>query len=280
MLRTSAECNDSSWQQIAEKTRFAAFLATPHTGASLAAAIKFAVPRLSSRHIELLSNDSGYLTSLNQSYRDLAVRRNIATVPYYEKHKLAGLAVIVSRQSADPGVGSIRCIPVDADHELICKPVDQDAPVYVSLSRRLGEVADQCISEHKLRASLQGDDYAIHADSDRRDLLQKMIDAGREDEYATANDLQNRFARQYYRHGLYTEAKTNTDAILSQVEQRFITHVYDKIRKRASYEEIASALQAHVIDPLAAPGTGVSASVVLQAMYFLTEQCYLRWDAP
>jgi hypothetical protein len=76
-----------------------------------------------------------------------------------------------------------------------------------------------------------------------------MIDAGREDEYATANDLQNRFARQYYRHGLYTEAKTNTDAILSQVEQRFITHVYDKLRKRASYEEIASALQAHVIDP-------------------------------
>jgi hypothetical protein len=173
MLRTSAECNDSSWQQIAEKTRFAAFLATPHTGASLAAAIKFAVPRLSSRHIELLSNDSGYLTSLNQSYRDLAIRKNIATVPYYEKHKLAGLAVIVSRQSADPGVGSIRCIPVDADHESICKPVDQDAPVYVSLSRRLGEVADQCISEHKLRASLQGDDYAIHADSDRRDLLQK-----------------------------------------------------------------------------------------------------------
>jgi hypothetical protein len=44
MLRTSAECNDSSWQQIAEKTRFAAFLGTPHTGASLAAAIKFAVP--------------------------------------------------------------------------------------------------------------------------------------------------------------------------------------------------------------------------------------------
>ena len=48
--------------------------------------------------------------------------------------------------------------------------------------------------------------------------------------------------------------------------------------------EIAEALQAHVIDALAGKSvvgvSNISPTVVLQALYFLTEQCFIQWDAP
>jgi alpha-beta hydrolase superfamily lysophospholipase len=65
ILRASKESTDEDLGRIAQNTRLAVFLATPHTGASLAAIMKFAVPRLASNFIDLLSNDAGYLTSLN-----------------------------------------------------------------------------------------------------------------------------------------------------------------------------------------------------------------------
>jgi hypothetical protein len=125
-------------------------------------------------------------------------------------------------------------------------------------------------------------DYSRSSETDRRDLLQKLIDAGREHEYQDANDLQNRFAQQYYRLGLHSGAKEQHDAILSEVEQRFITHVYhDKICKDADDEQIKSALQEHVIEAVCAKklnGHAIGQSAVLQALYFLTESCHIRWD--
>jgi hypothetical protein len=125
------------------------------------------------------------------------------------------------------------------------------------------------------------DDYSAASDTDRRDLLQKLIVAGREHEYSMANDYQNKFAQKYYRLGLFTEAKQKSDALLANVHQRFLTHVYSgKICKNASDSEIATALQKYVIDPLCSHehGPRLSAVAILQALWFLTEQCYIRWD--
>jgi hypothetical protein len=72
MLRASSECTDTGWSRIVENTRLVAFLATPHTGAALGSVLKFFVPQLASTHVALLSNDDGFLTNLNQSYRELA----------------------------------------------------------------------------------------------------------------------------------------------------------------------------------------------------------------
>lgn len=73
------------------------------------------------------------------------------------------------------------------------------------------------------------------------------------------------------------------DTILSAVEQRFLTHVYGPIIcAGASESEIAAALQEHVIDPLCAStehGT-LTNSTILQALYYLTEQCHIQWDKP
>jgi hypothetical protein len=285
MLRVSNECSDVGWSRIAENTRLAVFLATPHSGASLASAVKLIAPRLSSKYVELLTNDDGYLTSLNQSYRDLANGSNIATVSYYEKYKTKDAVVVVSEESADPGVGKTRPVAVDADHISICKPANRDALIFTSLCRHLKEVLKGCPPPKGNGTGLGSfgtDDYAAPSDSDRRDLLKKLIDAGREHEYQKANDLQNKFAQRYYKLGLYTEAKAKSDAILASVEQRFLTHVYaNKICKGASDDEIANALQENVIDALCCckDENCPSPAAVLQALYFLTEQCYIQWDA-
>jgi hypothetical protein len=279
MLRASNECTDADWKQIAENTRLVAFLATPHTGAALGAVLKSFIPRLSSNHIDLLSNSGGFLTNLNQSYRDLVAQRNIATVSYYEKFKTKNAVLVVSEESADPGVSGTRPIPVDADHISICKPQSRNDLVYISLVRHVKGVVEACAPISGTDPSFATDDYGQKLETDRRDLLQKLIDAGREYEYQKANDLQNKFAQRYYKLGLYTEARNKSDQILANVEQRFIMHVYNpKICKGASDTEIADALQTHVIDPVSSGS--ISPSAVLQALYFLTEQCFICWDAP
>jgi hypothetical protein len=282
MLRTSNECSDSGWRRIAEKTRLAVFMATPHSGASLASVVKFFIPRLSSNFLDLLANSDGDLTSLNHSYRDLANGNSITTISYYEKYKTKGTFLVVSPESADPGVGRTRPVAVDADHISICKPTNREALIFTSLCRHIKEVLKECPACSP-PDSFAPDDYSVMSEIDRRDLLQKFIDAGREHEYQRANGLQNKFAQRYYKLGLYTEAKARSDAILSSVEQRFVTHVYAKICKGASDDEIAAALQVYVIDAVCASSTRKerpSATAVLQALYFLTEQCYIQWDAP
>jgi hypothetical protein len=285
MLRASNECTDAGWKRIVENTRLVAFLATPHTGAAVAAVAKFFIPRLASAHVNLLSNDDGFLTNLNQSYRELADQRNITTVSYYEKYKTKNIVLVVVEASADPGVSGTRPVAVDADHLTICKPASRTSLVFISLVRHIKETLKSCPLCSSAGDAFAAEDYAQMSAADRRDLMQKLIDAGREHEYQKANDFQNKFAQKYYKLGLYTEAKNRSDAILASVEQRFITHVYNaKICKGASDDEIASALQTHVIDALSGDslaGEGsVNASAVLQALYFLTEQCYIQWDRP
>lgn len=282
MLRISHECQDADWKLISTNTRLVAFLGTPHSGASLASVINLVAPRFASKFVDLLSNDSGYLSSLNQSYRDLAVTTGVSTIAYYEKYKVKSAVMIVSRESADPGTGA-RPIAVDADHISICKPENRDALVYISICRHLKKALLDCDGSKPQAAvtSFATEDYGEGSEFDRRDLLQKLMDAGREHEYQNANNLQSTFAQRYYKLGLFTEARTKSDAILASVEQRFLTHVYNgKICTGATDDEVAAALQTHVIDAVCAASQGLSAKAVLQALYFLTEQCYIRWDAP
>lgn len=285
LFRACCEAQDEDWDALGDQLKLVVFFATPHKGAALAAIVKALLPRVSSPAIAALSNDTGFLTNLNNSYRDLAVKKGLTTVAYYEKYKTKDVALVVSEESADPGCTKTRPIPLDADHIAICKPASKDAPAYVSVRRHIDKIRSACaeMGDDAQENSLAPDDYSVPSENDRRTLQEKLIDADREYEYTSANNLQNRFARKYYKLGLFTEAKTRHDAILSAVEQRFLTHVYGpKICAGASEAEIAAALQEHVIDPLCASSEGVklSNSMILQALYYLTEQCHIQWDKP
>lgn len=284
ILRKSSEASDQGLMAIADSTRLVIFIATPHTGASLASIGKYVLPHFMSDKIEILANKAGVLDDLKQAYRDFVDKKSdLQTVVYYEKLKTHS-HLIVDRDSSDPGVAKVTPVAVDKDHISICKPDSRDDQVFLGLVRHIGllmaEVESVTDASGDLFATV---DFSIPSDRDRRELLVKMIDANRENEYSIANEYQNHFAQNYFKLGLMTSARSNHDLILSDVEQRFNTNVYFKlICKGANDDEIQSALQADVIDPICKKYHDIpslTGLTVLQALYFLTEQCRVRWDA-
>ena len=139
MLRAAKESLDPGWRRIADNTRLVVFLATPHTGSSIASVLSFAVPHIKSNFVDLLSNQDGYLTSLNQSYRNLANGAGITTIAYFENFRTKNAALVVSRESADPGVGETPPVGIDADHISICKPAGREDLVFELIARHLRE---------------------------------------------------------------------------------------------------------------------------------------------
>ena len=281
VLRKSSESVDADWKLVSKATRLVIFISTPHTGQPMAAIAKL-IPGMS-RNVKLLANNSGILEDLNQHYRNLtSERKDITTAVYYEKHATKGV-VVVPKASADPGISKVEPVPVDKDHINICKPPDNNDTVYLGIKRHI----------HRTLQTLQGatdgdgdlawtDDYGAPSINDRRDLLQKLIDAGREHEYDYVNAAQNRFARVYTKTGLLAAAREDHENLLSEIETRFVTHVYHPlICKSAHDSEVRNSLQEKVIDPLVGRNIGTtsfSARSVLDGLYFLTEQCHIRWD--
>jgi hypothetical protein len=280
ILRTAIEATDIDWKSLAQQTRLVAFLATPHTGTSLAALLAHYAKPFSSTHVTALSNDCGQLDDLNSAYRNFAPANSIQSLAYYEKFKIKNM-LFVDQHSADPGISGTQAIALDADHLSICKPKARDELIYLSISRHLTKfVAAKGVFA---REAFESDDYTQPTEHDRRDLLQKLLDAGREHQYPSAREAQSKFAQRYYKLGLHTEAKLLHDDLLSHIEQRFNQHVYeDKICRHAPAEEVSSAIQTAVIDPICnlfGPH-GITPVAVRRAIYFLTQQCHIRWDAP
>lgn len=276
ILRSATESLDSDFISIAQSIKLIIFLATPHTGASLANVLNL-IPG-ASKHIKLLSNEEGFLEDLNSCYRTLTSKNlDLKTAVYYEKFKSKNLLEIVDRHSADPGVTGAQPVALDKDHINICKPKDKDDVVFIGVKRHLKKVYDStCVTIS------EKDDYTEKSNLDRRDLLEKLIDANREQEYSVANDYQNKFARKISKFGLYSNARDDHDSFLTEIESRFHLHIYHPlICKKASDTEINTAIQSHVIDPLISKNIGktsFSSKDVLSALYYLTEQCHIRWD--
>ncbi len=149
IVRTGFEASDEAWRSIANSCRLVIFLATPHTGASLASVFTFAFPRISSTHIQLLRSDSSELDQLNAAYRRLASELKIKTAPFYETHKTKNLGILIDRVSADPGVAGAELVAVGADHIGICKPPDRAPPPYTSIRRHVFDFVEDAAKRQK-----------------------------------------------------------------------------------------------------------------------------------
>jgi hypothetical protein len=283
ILRNATEATNKNWNAIFNQTCFVAFISTPHSGASLAQICKAVIPRFSSTHVSTISNMDGYLTDLNDAYKSMAAKGKIKTAAYYEKHKTNKIFLVVSKESASPGISDSIAVAIDADHINICKPKDRDAPLYRSLCKHLDGIFNPKRTKNDDQAIIfDEEEYEEMSPSDRRDLLEKLIDGGKEHEYQHANDFQNKFAQRYISLGLFTEARLKHDHLLSEVQQRFNTYVYHgKICKGASIEEIEEALQKKVIEEIRKnypEEDKITAGLIMKAIYYLTAQCHIKWD--
>ena len=281
LLRKSSGADDEGWRRVSESTKLVVFLSTPHTGATLARALE--VLPFASSSIQLIADNAGFLPDLYEHYQNFATHRDdLETVSYYEKHR-TGTQLVVTRESANPGVGNT--VPMDRNHVDICKPTDREDTVYLGIKYHIQKVINTAQQSSSSALGLtQGEDYAERSTRDRRNLQEKLIDANREHEYSIWNEYQNRFARDFMRKGLFPTAIEERNILLSEVETRFVAHVFlPLICKSASGEIVRDAVQEKVIDPLTArsfDGKHVKAADVYGALYYLTEQCHIQWDPP
>ncbi|GAB3902117.1 tetratricopeptide repeat protein [Kibdelosporangium lantanae] len=123
---------DSSptYASFAAAARGVVFLATPHSGASLATFLTGlkVVLRTTAAGKDLQRN-AALLRDLNVWYRNWASKTGIGNLVFFEAYPTLGVR-IVDAASADPAIVGADPIAVDADHFTICKPDRRSTLVY------------------------------------------------------------------------------------------------------------------------------------------------------
>ncbi|MFT5852402.1 MAG: hypothetical protein ACI87J_002378 [Colwellia sp.] len=116
------------------------FIGTPHAGSfisSVCKAISFvSKPTLATYS---LGSEDPNLRDLNKRYKAIAKENEVEHLVLFETQEFVPYKVlpfvkflVVSPSSADPGV-DCKVIPIDADHEMICKPSSTESQVFQQL---------------------------------------------------------------------------------------------------------------------------------------------------
>lgn len=309
VIRRCTESADSDYQELGRSVVGLAFLGTPHTGAGAASALDHLVSRFLSKQVKQLTHGADTLLELNDAFRTSASRQSLSVVSYYETEKTAGIHV-VDKVSANPGVLGSEPVAVQSDHLNICKPASREAPVYKSICRLVKKLLKAQTrprpfspSGHQRAPSGArvegGHEDADHqglppdllndfeyfttvADDDRRDLEQKLSDAGRRYAIRDAKRMKERFNMALQRNIAQPAAVTRYIRLMSEVESRFKRHVPRAIAEGACAAAVDTIIQDDVITPCSglatSPGEHTTAGLADGALYYLAGNCHLAWD--
>jgi tetratricopeptide (TPR) repeat protein len=133
---------------LLDRVRKVAFLATPHTGADKTIwsdRLKIIV-KPSAATMCLLRNDPN-LRELNRWYRGWAHDRKIFQLVLTETRPLPIFGIVVTQDSADPGLYDARAWPTDTDHFSIAKPSGRDHEVFAYIKDFILEPFERPSSE-------------------------------------------------------------------------------------------------------------------------------------
>jgi pimeloyl-ACP methyl ester carboxylesterase len=124
--------------------------------------------------------------------------------------------------------------------------------------------------------------YTTTADHDRRDLAQKLADAGRSYAIADAKRKKERFNMALQRHIAQPSAVTRYTQLMADVESRFNRHVARVVADQADGTAVDQVVQDQVIGPCTATHSSseneITAGLVDGALYYLAGNCHLAWD--
>ncbi|MDR7191006.1 pimeloyl-ACP methyl ester carboxylesterase [Microbacterium sp. BE35] len=181
MLRHAEGVQLLDIQTISTSTMGVAFLATPHSGSTLATFIGTVGPARPTLTTLSLRAHCSHLEELGNWYRQNAGALGIQTVAYRETRKTRrwfGAVLVVNPTSANPGITDCVTTPIDADHSSIAKPQDRDADVYLGISRFITRLQDRAASEQDAKAE-SGLNSLESAITPPADLVEKIreIDA-------------------------------------------------------------------------------------------------------
>lgn len=127
LLRHANDMNCSDASEILSQTRGIVFLSTPHSGSNIASLIKYIklIVRPTNT-VKELQDDNPYLLELNRWFRNNIEHFSMKVLTFFETKKTKNI-LVVNETSADPGIPNTKCIPLDDDHQSICKPKSKQA---------------------------------------------------------------------------------------------------------------------------------------------------------
>lgn len=120
-----------SHQQFLSQIRSAVFLATPHSGAALATVGNW-LSRVSraSKSTKTINLDDPNLTDLNNWYINFCTKRRISHLIYYETKEIWPVGLIVTKNSANPGIPNSEIFSSEGDHITMCWISDKKSSEY------------------------------------------------------------------------------------------------------------------------------------------------------
>ncbi|MEM8722122.1 MAG: effector-associated domain EAD1-containing protein [Cyanobacteria bacterium P01_G01_bin.39] len=134
MLRNANDYANDAWQQILKHTKGIVYLATPHTGSSIASFLKFIrADSLTSVSVKELEAHHPRLLELNQVHRNNPIFNQIPIKVYGENKPIKPIGIIVDKTSVDPGRAKVTPIILDRDHISIAKPESPADRLYLGV---------------------------------------------------------------------------------------------------------------------------------------------------
>lgn len=136
MLRNANDSGNDAWQQILENTRGIVYLATPHSGSTIASFLKFiGADILTSVSVKELEAHHPRLLELNRVHRNKDIFNQIPIKVYGENKPIKPIGIVVDKTSVDPGRAGVTPIILDRDHISICKPESTEDRLYVGVKQ-------------------------------------------------------------------------------------------------------------------------------------------------
>lgn len=124
--------------------------------------------------------------------------------------------------------------------------------------------------------------HVRHAPDGIEGLEGKLTHAGRRDEITLALRQKDLFARLLAKHTMFDSAQQIFAYLLAKIEQDYKCYVLPNVG-RVSREEIDLLINERLVSPCVAEvGAGVfslNAHVAMGMVYWLAEQCYIRWHS-
>ncbi|MGH7021473.1 MAG: ABC-three component system protein [Brevundimonas sp.] len=311
LLRRCADSANTDFNTIGRSVAGVAFLGTPHQGSQFTTSLDVLLRQFKSKQSKQITYSDDALIDLNDYFRTWVSRQGAAVRSFYETQKTYGFQ-IVDKVTANPGIVGSDPIAIQTNHIDICKPESKTAPVYTSMCAMIRQILKKVSPEPSSAGSASGGDssdannlkvgrstaesdisvapevladfefYTTLADHDRRDLSQKLTDAGRAYAVPAAKRKKERFNMALRRHIAQPSAVTRYTQLLSDVESRFNRHVARVIAEKGSAAEVDQAVQDQVIAPCAASHSSekneITAGLVDGALYYLAGNCHLAWD--
>lgn len=310
MLRRLSESANTDYNSISRSVAGVAFFGTPHFGAQAATALDILLNRFKSKQVKQLAYSADMLIDLNEFFRTWVSRHGVEVRSYYETEK-TGKIHIVDRVTANPGILGSDPIAVQSNHIDICKPSSTSAAVYASICSMIRKILKAISPSSEAGPSGSGDQgftrtlpeegnaaeiatavapddradfeyYTTMAAHDRRDLAQKLTDAGRSYAIPGAKRKKERFNMALQRHIAQPSAVIRYTRLMADVESRFERHVGRVIAADGLDVEVDKVVQEQVIDPCTTSHSSnndeINAGLVDGALYYLAGNCHLAWD--